>query len=62
MTKDEFGTEWHNKIDEVIRKYQPDCIWFDGSAGNSRNHLISEERLLRKLSPLCELIIKKTAQ
>ncbi len=26
----EFANEWENKIREVVDKYSPDCIWFDG--------------------------------
>jgi len=47
VSKEEFGTEWHSKIDEVIRKYQPDIIWFDGLSSSLRNGVINEERLLK---------------
>lgn len=33
VSKEEFGTEWQSKINEVIRKYRPDAIWFDGLSG-----------------------------
>jgi len=47
VTKRQFGTEWQNKISEVIRKYQPDAIWFDGLANQLANGVIDEPRLLR---------------
>ncbi len=46
VTKEEFGTEWHNKIEEVIAKYQPDIIWFDGLRGAINNGVIEQDRLL----------------
>ncbi|KPK42536.1 MAG: hypothetical protein AMJ65_07485 [Phycisphaerae bacterium SG8_4] len=47
VTKQQFGTEWQNKISEVIRKYRPDAIWFDGLANQLANGTINESRLLR---------------
>jgi len=47
VTKEEFGVEWHNKINEVLRKYQPDIIWFDGLSGQLKNGIIKEEYLLK---------------
>ena len=46
VSKEEFGTEWQNKINEVIRKYQPDAIWFDGLARQISQGIINEENLL----------------
>jgi len=46
VTKEEFGTEWQNKINEVIRKYKPDAIWFDGLAGQLANGILDEAKLL----------------
>lgn len=45
VTKEEFGTEWQNKINEVIRKYQPDAIWFDGLAKQLAQGVIDEAKL-----------------
>jgi alpha-L-fucosidase len=45
VTKKEFGTEWQNKINEVIRKYQPDAIWFDGLAKQLGQGVIDEVKL-----------------
>jgi len=47
VSKAEFGAEWQNKIDEVIRKYRPDAIWFDGLANQLANGTIDEAKLLR---------------
>ena len=46
VSKETFGTEWQNKINEVIRKYQPDAIWFDGLANQLRNLVLDEAKLL----------------
>ena len=46
VSKEEFGTEWQNKINEVIRKYQPDAIWFDGLSRQISQGIINEEKLL----------------
>ncbi|MGD8240936.1 MAG: alpha-L-fucosidase, partial [Armatimonadota bacterium] len=46
VSKEEFGAEWHSKAEEVIRKYQPDIIWFDGLTSSLRNGVINEKRLL----------------
>ncbi|MEX0321514.1 MAG: alpha-L-fucosidase [Puniceicoccaceae bacterium] len=40
-----FGEEWHNKIEEVLAKYDPDMIWFDGLAQSIDHDVISTERL-----------------
>jgi len=50
VTKDEFATEWSSKISEVLRKYQPDMIWFDGLSGQLKNGIISEAKLLETLA------------
>jgi alpha-L-fucosidase len=42
---DVFGNEWHNKIDEVLTKYEPDMIWFDGLAQSIDHDVISTDRL-----------------
>jgi len=47
VSKAEFGAEWQNKISEVIRKYRPDAIWFDGLANQLANGTIDEAKLLR---------------
>ncbi|MHC4580254.1 MAG: alpha-L-fucosidase [Planctomycetota bacterium] len=47
VAKQQFGTEWQNKVSEVIRKYRPDAIWFDGLANQLANGTINESRLLR---------------
>jgi alpha-L-fucosidase len=47
VTVEEFGNEWHNKVDEVIKKYQPDLLWFDGLAKGKTLGIINEERLLK---------------
>lgn len=47
VSKETFGTEWQNKINEVIAKYQPDAIWFDGLANQLANGTIDESALLR---------------
>ncbi len=47
VSKAEFGTEWQNKISEVIRKYQPDAIWFDGLAKQLANKVLDEPKLLQ---------------
>lgn len=47
VTKKEFAKEWHGKINEVIRKYDPDILWFDGLSGQLRKGVISEDQLLR---------------
>ncbi|MHC4200331.1 MAG: alpha-L-fucosidase [Planctomycetota bacterium] len=46
VTKEEFGREWMGKIREVIRKYDPDILWFDGLSNQIRNGTISERELL----------------
>jgi len=47
VSKETFGTEWQNKISEVIRKYHPDAIWFDGLANQLANGTIDEGKLLK---------------
>ncbi len=47
VTKKEFGTEWQNKVSEVIRKYQPDAIWFDGLSRQLTQGVIDEVKLRR---------------
>ncbi len=47
VSKATFGTEWQNKINEVIRKYQPDAIWFDGLAKQLANEVLDEAKLLQ---------------
>lgn len=47
VSKEEFGKEWHNKINEVIRKYQPDIIWFDGISDQIEDKIISEDEVLK---------------
>ena len=47
VTIEEFGNEWHSKIEEVIEKYQPDLIWFDGLNAAKQKGIMDEDRLLR---------------
>jgi alpha-L-fucosidase len=47
VSKEEFGAEWQNKISEVIRKYQPDAIWFDGLRSQLDQGVVDEAKLLR---------------
>jgi len=47
VSKETFGTEWQNKINEVMRKYQPDAIWFDGLAKQLANEVLDETKLLQ---------------
>lgn len=47
VTKEEFGAEWQNKINEVVRKYRPDAIWFDGLARQLAQGVIDEAKLRR---------------
>ncbi|VGO19339.1 alpha-L-fucosidase [Pontiella sulfatireligans] len=46
MTKEQFGLEWQNKVNEVMRKYQPDMFWFDGLSGSIVSGVINEDALL----------------
>ncbi len=46
VTKEEFGTEWQNKVSEVIETYEPDAIWFDGLSRQIAQGVIDEEKLL----------------
>ncbi len=46
VSKEEFGTEWQDKISEVIRKYRPDAIWFDGLSSQIKHGIINEDKLL----------------
>jgi len=50
VSKEEFGTEWQNKISEVIEKYQPDAIWFDGLSRQISQGIIDEEKLLTTIA------------
>jgi alpha-L-fucosidase len=50
VSKETFGAEWQNKINEVIRKYRPDAIWFDGLANQLANGTINEPGLLRSIA------------
>ena len=50
VTKAEFAEEWHAKINEVLRKYDPDILWFDGLSGQLKNGIISEAKLLETLA------------
>jgi len=47
VSKQRFGTEWQNKINEVMRSYQPDAIWFDGLANQLANGVLDESKLLQ---------------
>jgi alpha-L-fucosidase len=50
VSKELFGTEWQNKINEVIDKYQPDAIWFDGLSRQIKQGIIEEDKLLSCIS------------
>ncbi len=41
---EDFANAWEGKIKEVVDKYSPDCIWFDGI--NTRNGVLSEQRVM----------------
>ena len=45
MPKEEFTAEWTGKVREVINKYSPDVIWFDGLAGQIKNEIVPEDSL-----------------
>lgn len=45
-TTDEFAAEWQAKVREVIDKYQPDLIWFDGLRSCMKNNHPSEQQVL----------------
>ncbi len=47
VTKEEFGTEWQNKVSEVIEKYEPDALWFDGMSRQIAQGIIDEKKLLK---------------
>lgn len=47
VSPEDFGNEWHNKIDEVLTKYDPDMIWFDGLAQSIQHGVISTDRLAK---------------
>ncbi|WP_136061014.1 alpha-L-fucosidase [Pontiella sulfatireligans] len=41
-----FAAEWEAKIKEVVDKYSPDCIWFDGLNTSIRNNAPSEQQVM----------------
>ncbi len=43
--KESFGNEWASKVREVIRKYEPDMLWFDGLAGSIKNDIIPNDTI-----------------
>ncbi|MCD6356221.1 MAG: alpha-L-fucosidase [Anaerolineaceae bacterium] len=46
MPVKQFTAEWTSKVREVINKYSPDVIWFDGMANQIKNKIISEDSLI----------------
>ncbi len=45
MPVEDFTFEWAGKVREVIHKYSPDVIWFDGLAGAIKNNIVPEDSL-----------------
>ncbi len=45
-SKEKFGEEWANKVKEVIGKYRPDALWFDGLAGSIKNEEIQQDDIV----------------
>lgn len=45
MPKEDFTSEWTGKVREVINKYEPDVIWFDGLAGAIKNDVVPEDTI-----------------
>jgi alpha-L-fucosidase len=43
---EDFAAEWEAKIREVVDKYSPDCIWFDGLNTAIRKNAPSEQQVL----------------
>jgi len=41
-----FATQWEAKIREVVDKYSPDCIWFDGLRSSMRHDAPSEQQVM----------------
>jgi alpha-L-fucosidase len=41
---EDFANAWEGKIKEVVDKYSPDCIWFDGI--NTKSGVLSEQRVM----------------
>lgn len=41
---EKFAAAWEGKIKEVVDKYSPDCIWFDGI--NTRKGVLSEQLVM----------------
>lgn len=45
-----FAKQWEAKIREVVDKYSPDCIWFDGLATSMRHDAPSERQVMDTLA------------
>jgi len=45
MPVEDFTREWTGKVREVIRKYSPDVIWFDGVTSSVRSGVLPEDSL-----------------
>ncbi len=45
-----FAAQWQAKIREVVDKYNPDCIWFDGLRGAMRGNHPSEKQVREVLA------------
>ena len=45
-----FAAQWQAKIREVVDKYNPDCIWFDGLNTAMRNNHPSEQQVREVLA------------
>ena len=49
-TVEEFSEQWKGKVNEVVSKYQPDLIWFDGLRTSMRHNHPPESYVLEVLA------------